>query len=103
MVLSGSRRYNSLSSSSATEPASSRSRMLVRYFHPDAPTLRSTPPRGEQWLHEVKFDGWRIQLHKHDCSAAAFTKNGHDHSNRVRWMVDALACLRGVRSLVVEG
>jgi ATP-dependent DNA ligase len=25
---------------------------------------------GEQWLHEVKFDGWRIQLHKHGRSAA---------------------------------
>jgi hypothetical protein len=22
----------------------------------------------EQWLYEVKFDGWRIQLHKHGGS-----------------------------------
>jgi hypothetical protein len=50
-----------------------------RYLPPAAPTLRSAPPRGEQWLHEVKFDGWRIQLHKPGGSAAAFTKNGHDH------------------------
>jgi bifunctional non-homologous end joining protein LigD len=77
--------------------------MLVRYLQPAAPTLRSAPPRGEQWLHEVKFDGWRIQLHKHGRSAAAFTKNGHDHSNRVRWMIDALARLKRVRSLVIDG
>ena len=77
--------------------------MLVRYFHPAAPTLHSTPPRGEQWLHEVKFDGWRIQLHKHGDSAAAFTKNGHDHSSRIRWIIDALARLRGVRSFVIDG
>jgi hypothetical protein len=51
----------------------------------------------------VKFDGWRIQLHKPGGSAAAFTKNGHDHSSRVRWMIDALACLKGVRSLVIDG
>jgi bifunctional non-homologous end joining protein LigD len=56
-----------------------------------------------QWLHEVKFDSWRIQLHKHGGSTAAFTKNGHDHSNRVRWMIDALAYLKGVRSLVIDG
>jgi hypothetical protein len=37
------------------------SHMLVRYLQPAAPTLRSAPPRGEQWLHEIKFDGWRIQ------------------------------------------
>jgi bifunctional non-homologous end joining protein LigD len=53
-------------------------------------------------LHEVKFDGWRIQLHKHGASAAAFTRNGHDHSSRIRWMVDALAGLKGVRSLVID-
>jgi hypothetical protein len=31
--------------------------------------LVPAPPRGEQWLHEVKFDGWRIQLHKHGSSS----------------------------------
>ena len=69
---------------------------------PALPTLRSAPPHGEQWLHEVKVDGWRIQLHKHGRSAGAFTKNGHDHSNRVRWMIDALACLKVMRSLVIN-
>jgi bifunctional non-homologous end joining protein LigD len=49
------------------------SHMLARYLPPAAPTLRSAPLRGEQWLHEVKFDGWRIHLHKHGRSAAAFT------------------------------
>jgi ATP-dependent DNA ligase len=77
--------------------------MLVRYLPPAAPTLRSAPPRGEQCLHEVKFDGWRIQLHKHGRSARAFTKNGHDFSSRVRWMVDALARLKGVRSVIIDG
>jgi bifunctional non-homologous end joining protein LigD len=64
--------------------------MLARDLPPAAPKLRSAPPRGEQWLHEVKFDGWRIQLHKHGSSATAFTKNGHDDSSCVCWMVDAL-------------
>jgi bifunctional non-homologous end joining protein LigD len=68
-----------------------------------APTLRSAAPRGEQWIHEIKFDGWRIQLHKHGSSAALFTKNGHDHSSRVRWMTDALARLPGVRSFIIDG
>jgi hypothetical protein len=37
--------------------------------------------------YDHKSDGsWRIQLHKHDSSVAAFTKNGHDHLSRVRWM-----------------
>jgi two-component sensor histidine kinase len=60
------------------------------WIHVPLKSLRSAPPSGEL-LHEVKFDGWRIQLHKHGRSAATFTKNGHDYSSRVRWMVDALA------------
>jgi hypothetical protein len=35
-------------------------------------------------LHEIKFDGWRIQLHKHGGSAALFTKNGHNHDPRTQ-------------------
>src|SRR5215471_11679068 len=65
----------------------------MRYIASAVPILQPAPPRGEQWLHEVKFDGWRIQLHKRGDSATAFTKNGHDHSSRVRWMVDGLARL----------
>jgi bifunctional non-homologous end joining protein LigD len=68
--------------------------MRLRYLLPAAPTLRSAPPSGEQWLHEVKFDGWHFQLHKHGDSAAA---------SRVRWMIDALARLPGVRPLVIDG
>jgi bifunctional non-homologous end joining protein LigD len=69
--------------------------MVTRYLPPAAPTLRSPPPRGDQWLHEIKFDDWRIQLHKHGASAALYTKNGHDFSSQVRWMVDAFARLPG--------
>jgi hypothetical protein len=74
--------------------------MLVRYLPPAAPTIPSAPLQGEQWLHEVKIDSWRIQLHKHGRSAAAFTKNGHAHSSRVRWMADALTRLPGV---IIDG
>src|SRR5262245_32634775 len=87
----------------AQSVASTDSHMLAHHLPPAAPTLHSAPPRGEQWLHEVKFDGSRIQLRKHGGSAAAFTKSGHDHSSRVRWMVDALARLKCVRSLVIDG
>jgi ATP-dependent DNA ligase len=75
----------------------------MSYIAPAVPILQPAPPYGEQWLHEVKFDGWRIQLHKHGDSAAVFTKNGHDYSSRVRWMVDALARLKRVRSLIIDG
>ena len=87
----------------AVPVASTHFPMHLRYVLPAAPTLRSAPPSGEQWLHEVKFDGWRIQLHKYGRSTAAFTKNGHHHSSRVGWMIDALKRLPSVRSCIIDG
>jgi hypothetical protein len=34
------------------------------FIIPSAPVLKRQPPQGRKWLHEVKFDGWRAQLHK---------------------------------------
>jgi quercetin dioxygenase-like cupin family protein len=56
------------------------------YIAPALPALHSATPGGVEWLHEIKFDGWRLQVHKHGASAALFAKNGYAHSGRVHWM-----------------
>jgi bifunctional non-homologous end joining protein LigD len=44
-------------------------------LHP-SPTLAKEPPVGPEWLHEVKFDGWRAQAHVRDGEVALYSKNG---------------------------
>jgi len=34
-----------------------KSRLLERNI-PSAPVLKREPPKGPQWIHEVKFEGW---------------------------------------------
>ena len=34
------------------------------FIPPCEPTQRDRPPNGDAWLHEVKFDGYRMQAHK---------------------------------------
>ena len=41
---------------------------------PSQPVLRKQPPSGPQWIHEVKFDGWRAQLHKAGDEVAIFMR-----------------------------
>ena len=45
------------------------------FIAPCDPTLRERAPEGSDWLHEIKIDGYRAQLHVHDgrvrCSPAA--------------------------------
>ena len=33
------------------------------FVEPSHPTLREKAPSGERWVHEIKFDGYRIQAH----------------------------------------
>ena len=47
-----------------------------RLITPAAPVLKQEPPVGPQWIHEVKFDGWRMQLHKAGDRVVVFSRNG---------------------------
>jgi ATP-dependent DNA ligase len=40
------------------------------FIIPSVPVLKREPPKGPQWIHEVKFDGWRGQLHKADSDGS---------------------------------
>ena len=72
------------------------------FIQPAQPSVRTDPPRGDRWLHEVKFDGWRIQLHKLDRDVAIYTKNGHDYARVFPAIAEAVAHLP-VRSIVIDG
>ena len=58
-----------------------------------SPKLRPVPPRGSEWLHEVKFDGFRIQLHKSGDEVRLFSRSGKDFTERFPTIADAAAAL----------
>jgi ATP-dependent DNA ligase len=41
-------------------------------------------PTGPDWLHEVKYDGYRMMLHRDGDRVPLLTKGGHDGSSRIR-------------------
>jgi bifunctional non-homologous end joining protein LigD len=47
-------------------------------------TLRAEPPSGPNWLHEIKFDGYRIQAHLRQGIVALLTRSGLDWTGYVR-------------------
>ncbi|MGY3696086.1 bifunctional non-homologous end joining protein LigD [Bradyrhizobium sp. USDA 3240] len=49
---------------------------MLGFIKPQLATLRSKAPSGLQWIHEVKYDGYRVQLHLDRGKAKAFTRNG---------------------------
>jgi bifunctional non-homologous end joining protein LigD len=74
----------------------------VQAAFPRAPTLRSTAPSGPAWLHEIKFDGNRIQAHVRGGTARIFTRNGYDWTERFPSITRATAALP-VHALVLDG
>jgi bifunctional non-homologous end joining protein LigD len=52
------------------------------FIGPQLATLKMKAPSGAQWIHEVKYDGYRIQLHINGDDRKAFTRNGHNWVNR---------------------
>jgi bifunctional non-homologous end joining protein LigD len=63
------------------------------FIPPSEPVEQSLPPSGKGWVHEVKFDGYRLQLHKDGDRAAIWSKNGKDFTARFRDLANAVAAL----------
>ena len=45
-------------------------------------TLVDEPPQGEEWLHEIKFDGYRLLGFVSGGAAALRTRNGKDWTGK---------------------
>lgn len=66
--------------SAAIDLAAAREMPMPRYLEPMKATLATTPFRGEDWLFEVKWDGYRVEAVVRDGKVDLFTRNGNDAS-----------------------
>jgi bifunctional non-homologous end joining protein LigD len=59
-------------------------------------------PSGARWIHEIKFDGYRVQIHLANEAVKIFTRRGHDWTNRFKKIAaDAWHIAAG--SAIVDG
>jgi bifunctional non-homologous end joining protein LigD len=63
--------------------------------------LVEAPPTGE-WLHEIKYDGYRMQLVKDAGRVRAYSKTGRDWTVELKPLVHAAAALP-FSSLILDG
>nr|WP_049801670.1 non-homologous end-joining DNA ligase [Bradyrhizobium sp. CCBAU 15615] len=52
------------------------------FIKPQLATLKMKAPAGEGWIHEIKYDGYRAQIHLDRGATKIFTRNGHDWTKR---------------------
>src|SRR3546814_2030482 len=53
----------------------------LRFIEPQLLTPASEPPEGDEWEHELKYDGYRTQIVIGGGGARAYTRNGFDWSD----------------------
>lgn len=72
------------------------------FIVPCQPKPASQPPAGPDWLHELKHDGFRLQVARDAERVRLLTRNGNDWSKRYPQILACAAALRA-RSFVLDG
>ncbi|MBD9529530.1 DNA ligase D [Paracoccus sp. PAR01] len=67
---------------------------LPDFIAPMLATLASSAPTGGSWLHEIKFDGYRLQARIDNGQVRLLTRSGHDWTAKLgKRIADALQAL----------
>jgi bifunctional non-homologous end joining protein LigD len=78
-----------------------RKAALPEFISPQLATLVKEAPRGNQWLHELKFDGYRLLCHLQRGQVRLWTRNRKDWTDKFPNVVPALKSLR-VQSAILD-
>lgn len=73
------------------------------FVEPALATLKSAAPGGRKWLHEIKFDGYRLQAHVRAGKAKLFTRGGLDWSDKFGKGVRAALVGLPVKEAIIDG
>ncbi|MEO5767560.1 MAG: DNA ligase D, partial [Polyangia bacterium] len=91
-----------------------RTAAAISFVPPQLATLVTAAPAGDDWLHEVKFDGFRVLCRIQDSAVTLFTRSGQDWTDRFTPVAEAAARLQApagskaptgskVRSALLDG
>jgi bifunctional non-homologous end joining protein LigD len=72
------------------------------FVKPQLATSKDKVPLGEGWLHEIKFDGYRVQGHLIQGRPALITRNGHNWTARMASLAAELGELQA-NHLILDG
>ncbi|QQO12569.1 DNA ligase D [Bradyrhizobium diazoefficiens] len=90
------------SGSGVSGVAGARKAGIPGYIEPCDPTLRESPPRGTDWVYEIKADGYRAQLHLDDGDIKVYSRTGLDWTEQFSSIAAAAPKLKA-KSAIIDG
>jgi bifunctional non-homologous end joining protein LigD len=76
---------------------------LPAIITPELATLVESVPAGPEWLHEVKYDGYRLIARIDGNDIRLWTRRGEDWSGRFPWLVSALRAQISAPTAILDG
>jgi bifunctional non-homologous end joining protein LigD len=76
---------------------------LPGFVEPMLATLSKSPPTGDRWLHEIKFDGYRLQAHIEGGKVTLWTRGGLDWTHKFGAAVPVALRDLPVRTALIDG
>jgi bifunctional non-homologous end joining protein LigD len=65
-------------------PSGASKEKLPQFIAPELASQATTPPSGTGWVHELKLDGYRIQVRKDGDKVQLLTRTGLDWTHRMK-------------------
>lgn len=76
---------------------------LPDFIEPELAKLKPKPPAGDGWIHEIKFDGYRLQIRLAKGKVTMLTRSGLDWTDRFgKGLADAFSALP-VDTAIIDG
>jgi bifunctional non-homologous end joining protein LigD len=88
------------------DPASitgARKAPLPDFVEPMLASLADASPEGERWVHEIKFDGYRLEAHRAEGRVRLLTRSGLDWTGKFGASVSEAFRALPVRDALIDG
>jgi bifunctional non-homologous end joining protein LigD len=95
-------RHSALAAKDLAKLTGARRAKQPTEFSPQLATLANSVPEGDDWLHELKFDGYRAVVFFENGKVRLVSRNGNDWTARFRAVADALETLP-IKNAILDG
>ncbi|HEX9905474.1 MAG TPA: DNA ligase D [Propylenella sp.] len=99
---SGRQRRSPAATASRTRSRKIGSLALPAFRPPQLATLVDQPPDGSDWLHELKYDGYRVLIAANRGEVRCYTRSGQDWTSKFRQIAAAAATME-LPAVLIDG